>query len=118
METTVADVLEKAAERLEAKGWVQCMDGPEDGPNCARGAIAWEALAMNREWSLAGDALHEYLCRGGSWNGVVSYNDEPGREKEQVIDALKGAAKDLRNDGNDTVLPVRNRIQTANSNPY
>lgn len=50
----------------------------------------------------------QYLRRNGfQCHGTAGYNDSPARTKEEVIDALKGTAKDLRNQAdvdNSTVL--------------
>jgi hypothetical protein len=109
MET--ADILEKAAEVLETRGWCQYTYEAPSGEVCAIGAVrtaVWGApllMCVSREivqedYSKANGALKALADHVNFqyWPEIGAFwNDAPGRTKEEVIDAFKHAAKDLRN---------------------
>jgi hypothetical protein len=86
---TVRDVLHRAADLLEEFGWCQGRAGSKaDGAMCAGGAVI-EAVADFRNgpnfWTTWSRFCEKY--RGTSWN------DAPGRTKEEVVTALREAAE-------------------------
>lgn len=88
MSDTIADILERAAARVE-KGWTQ--QGMEDraGNVCALKAID---LAMGGRCSIstpAYDAFCEFIGRAG----IGIWNDAPGRTQQEVVAALREAAR-------------------------
>jgi hypothetical protein len=116
--TDLADILEKAVEILETDGWVQ--DAYRTDPDldtgrrahCAVGAIRqatgfyrWIDVAENGEelpsrW--VDDQRDRSLVTDSAINVIevedlISYNDDVGTKAEDVINLLKHAAKDLRN---------------------
>jgi hypothetical protein len=122
--TDPADILEAAADLLETNGWIQG-EFEFNGKFCAVGAIRQvsglyqSAVALqelgrtnmyNRDStdydictstsSAAESALSDSLGSQAVDGGLVyvpSWNDEPGRTADEVIDLMKHTAKDLRN---------------------
>jgi len=106
--TDAAGTLERAADLLETVGWVQNVSvqygyghNPErlgiDGPiqvvgYCASGALV-KAASTSQEYEVA----MAILARGMK-SSVIRWNDAPGRTKFEVVDAMRHAAKDLRNE--------------------
>lgn len=102
MET--ADILEKAAEVLDARGWCQGHYQDDQGQLCAVGAIrvaTWGTARWDHSNAveylasrMAQEAMSAHL---GVEDIAVGWNDRPGRTKDEVIDTFKHAAKELRN---------------------
>lgn len=101
-----AAILDEAANIIERNGWWQHFyhdPGSHlpmiDCAVCARGAInlAANRRAPNRPTKKSNNALsalERYLgISGQSPNSVADWNDEPDRTAEQVIAALRGAAR-------------------------
>lgn len=110
--TEPADVLEAAANLLESKGWGQgefmnAIDPDDATKFCAVGAIrtvTGYSLAGRRDEDYAvyrkryACSLQANVALGDKvGTDVVHWNDQPGRTAEEVIDALKQTAKDIRN---------------------
>lgn len=109
MET--ADVLEQAAEVLEQNGWVQgtlaVVNEDGTGSYCAMGAVR-KALGYFDHGIFGQDsrefrricyvaAVVDLALRQHLGTPVARWNDELAADKFEVIDTLKLAAKDLRN---------------------
>lgn len=114
----VAQILEAAADGLESGryGWTRgAMMHRHNGSvhHCAVGALAHETLALRgllpegecghhedalefRPLRKAEAALATHLGMAPRW-GTTVWNDDGARTKQQVIEALKEVAKDLRN---------------------
>jgi hypothetical protein len=93
MSDQVADVLDDAADLLERNGWAP---GIGDGGHCALGALYHVAgPSHRRENQLAVDALVAALGLERGY-AVAVWNDDPGRTKQQVLDAFRAAAKQER----------------------
>lgn len=93
----VADVLNDAADHLCFGGWVQgqhyrgtasCAVGALDRATQGKSALAIRAL----------ETFRQYL----GVRSVISWNDLPGRTADEVVNAMRHAAKELR-DGNISV---------------
>lgn len=109
MET--ADILEKAAEVLETRGWCQGTYHNPAGRVCAVGAVrtaVWGAPLLRdlerevstKDYVKVNEALMVLAEDIGlqNWNDLApGWNDHPDRTQDEVIDAFKHAAKDLRN---------------------
>ncbi|MGI8682037.1 MAG: DUF6197 family protein [Mycobacteriales bacterium] len=97
--TTVADVLDDAADYIETNGWCQkTMYAAGDGPHpaaCAMGAIL--RTAPEGHW-FVGRAIDELAHTVGHTvrRSSVAWNDDPDRTEQQVLDMLRLAAKDAR----------------------
>ncbi len=96
--TPAQRVLLDAAKYIEKYGWTQ--GGFFSQPHSdldKRPACAWGAIGSVAEWedkltTKAYMLLYRHLgCKGGC--GVPKWNDTPGRTKEQVVAALRGAAQ-------------------------
>jgi hypothetical protein len=89
--TQIAEVIENAAEYLKEYGWRQLKAGVHGESRCLVGALSSAAgtYALHMD---ARKAVESHL-----WLAAAVWNDMPGRTKEEVIDALIGTAKDLRN---------------------
>lgn len=87
MSKQVADVLDKARQRLVEKGWCQGTEENGSGECCALGAIIRSTRSPDLELD-ARIALRE-LTEG---YGIESWNDHPERTKAQVLGAFKRAA--------------------------
>lgn len=83
----VAETLERAAELLSVRGWIQGANNDLDGAMCARGAIL-EASGSGPLWHRAEERLCDYL----DIDSVVSWNDAMCMTAEDVIRALNEAA--------------------------
>jgi hypothetical protein len=107
---TPADVLLKAADRVQFGGWTQytfaqdaagrCVGATD--PNavkwCARGAIKAERLAPYR-FAQAVTVMEDYLNRDERepWS-LMTWNDQPGRTAGEVADTMRRVAKELSNE--------------------
>lgn len=91
----IADVLDDAADYIEANGWCQKHLESPTGEVCASGAI--RAVEPGAAWGDGYDALALFL---GLDNWLVSsiprWNDAPGRTEQEVLDAFRAAAKQQR----------------------
>lgn len=99
----IAEVLTRAADVIDERGWCQGEAWAPGGQVCAHGAI-WEALGIDRidydqgelttgarpVFGAACDAIRRHIGPGRS---VTGWNDEPGRTKDDVTAALRAAAK-------------------------
>lgn len=105
----LAEIYEMCAEELATKGWVQgSMWGPM-GSRCAFMVIVDCANTKTEASVPSVDILGTFtnhlsrseseFRRNVSPHPIVVWNDEPGRTKEEVIDAFIGCAKELRNKG-------------------
>ena len=99
----IAEVLDQAHDILLADGWCQHKLHQETGEHCSVGAISettrWRyAIKIAAESALA---EHLGLPRSTRWHlaceRIIPWNDAPGRTIDDVLDAFRGAAKDLRN---------------------
>jgi hypothetical protein len=98
MSDQVADVLDDAADLLERDGWIQ---GHETGPGgvCAMTAIAAASvdhIMVGRSIAAATEDALMGAVPGWENASVPAWNDDPGRTKQQVLDAFRAAAKQER----------------------
>jgi hypothetical protein len=77
----------EAAKYIEEHGWTQRIDKDEQGRVCALGAIAEITPNDSDVYELAWRCLRAYLKMPITW-----WNDEKGRNKEEVIDTMIKAA--------------------------
>lgn len=123
---TIADVIERAVDLYESEQIEWCQGGffnarDDDIPSsahriisaCAWGSLIIAAAAGNSEnaWDLTCDRVKQMtdpawtLANLAKMNleaylgvsEIPRYNDEWGRTKQEVIEAMKGTAKELRN---------------------
>lgn len=105
---TVSQVLSGAADYIDKHGWVQGQMQDTKGRCCAVGAIAVAASEVSEEnvWAIRSDAENrlartlvdeETLSIAGDVLGrfdlIVRWNDESGRTKDEVVQALRQAAE-------------------------
>ena len=96
----VADALDDAAGALEALGWCQGAFESVTGKRCALGAI--EAACKQQgagyvDAHLQMAAEHQLGTHIGIGHFCIpKWNDQPGRTEQQVLDALRAAAKEAR----------------------
>lgn len=95
MSKQTADVLKRAKERLETRGWVQGNFETARGC-CAVGAIIAETLHNNDAFYAAENALDEAL---GMYAVLITeWNDDPSRTKEEVLSLFdKAIENELKN---------------------
>ena len=93
---TPREVLLAAADHIEAHGWTQGKWGHAGEPCCAEGAIV--AVLEGRGtgvfgplWEAACDA--KQLLRNVLPTQITSWNDAPGRTRDEVVRALREAAR-------------------------
>lgn len=88
---TAREVLLKAAEHIERYGWLQGARGKTGQPCCAVGAIN---AVGGCDRSSRDDAIETLKRNIGLARpfAIQNWNDAPGRTKEDVIAALRGAA--------------------------
>ncbi|QTF81819.1 hypothetical protein SEA_GUEY18_34 [Gordonia phage Guey18] len=93
-----SEVFDAAADILEKDGWSQGKLHQPDGSHCALGALAVasetkvcdETITLNERWPRLYSKLAHYL---DSWD-IPDWNDYPERTAQEVIDALRGLAKE------------------------
>ncbi len=87
-----------AADVIEQRGWCQCRLGTQDGAVCAGGAVlsagnCWEGhLSSNPIAAEAARRLRAHIGPGYTCGNIASWNDEPGRTKEEVLATLRAVA--------------------------
>ena len=93
-----AELLEKVADRFESEAliWIQGKLGMPQQTACLVGGVSFTSTNAQVE-QLAYKALWEAIDKVSH---LPAWNDQPGRTKEEVIDLLRRAAKDLRNVAN------------------
>ena len=96
---TPSDILRAAADRIERYGWTQHESGQDGQRMCvlmALGAACDDAGDRGRNepslWRSAKSALERHVRIGSGF--VSNWNDAPGRTVDEVLAALRGAAKE------------------------
>jgi hypothetical protein len=102
-----SEVLDKAADLIEERGWRQGGAGwgdTPDAPLCLEGGIL---AALGREWHMVGNftathdefqtcpsylAVRSYLGMTEVWQDVYDFNDDPDRTAAEVIEVLRACA--------------------------
>lgn len=103
-----AEQLEHAADLIEARGWRQGSRGyPIAKPGRHPALCLVEALAMSGLRTMDALSIHLDLPPGGRKGRrtrdltpaerLVRWNDDPQRSEGDVLDALRGCAKEIRN---------------------
>lgn len=91
-----SNILYRSADVLMLHGWIQ---GRPSGPDgfCVLGAIGLisGADALEPPTELVSRALRDVIGRGS----LIEWNDDPGRTKSEVIQALQEAARRVNPDG-------------------
>lgn len=113
--TAVADILRKAADRIEERGWYHGAWLGPDGQRCAGQAIKEICLetaigppdhigcAVCAQTLL--NAVVTHLTRYLRWDSIPMWNDAPRRTASEVIDAIRACATWLEIDISRTVAP-------------
>lgn len=108
----VGDVLEAAANRIEKFGWTQREYGSRYVGYCILGAIQHEIGYWRDLANAAEDYLVQYMDKHGYFDEIYRempgsemckifiavWNDMEGRDKFEVIELLRQAAKEWRNE--------------------
>ena len=98
----VGMVLLEAADYIEWHGWCQDRVESPGGAVCALGAIchATNDLVAQRLLAFSPPNILARLKKvigvarlDESWHDIQNWNDAPGRTKEEVVAALRGAAR-------------------------
>jgi hypothetical protein len=106
-----SEILEQAADVIEQRGWTTHTTYDGKGRVCAWGAMlvaaGWDprVMSLSRERMDSLDAAAR-IARSARrfvdnhmlslFGSVTSWNDMPGRTKQEVLDMLRSAAKELR----------------------
>jgi hypothetical protein len=94
-----AQILDGGADWIETHGWRQDgLVGPNGGV-CAVKAMCHASKPWT-DFAYALETLKSHLDLPANVD-VAIWNDTPGRTKYEVIDAMRGAAKELRNRENE-----------------
>jgi hypothetical protein len=97
--TKESELLRRAAEIIEENGWRQGWKADGDTV-CVVDALAaaWRPWSPEVGWLLAADRVKDVL---GLWVGTAlhDWNDEPGRTKQEVLDAFNRAAQQAEEEG-------------------
>lgn len=98
---SVATVLNQCADHLEQYGWCQFELGYPQQPMCAIGVLSHhtsgeKSIPMS-SYTKARNAIAAYVGvhYGAGKGGLVDWNNTPGRTKEEVIAAFRGAANSV-----------------------
>lgn len=107
---TVEEALEAAATLIEQYGWAQGTMGSRTTGFCMFGALEAVWYPADREYPrFAWDVLQHMRERVGKVLpvnvGIVEWNDDPTRTKEQVILALRSAAANRPTEGEEHGVP-------------
>jgi hypothetical protein len=102
---TVADALDAAADKIERDGWYQGdffpgageawgSEGAVGKPVCVMGALFSVCTNADRfvDWDLNNQATLQ-LGEVANTGSLAQWNDTPGRTEQEVLDALRLAAK-------------------------
>lgn len=103
----VAEILENAADLLEVHGWCQDRSRDDEGRMCAMGAL-YQSTFGPGVWECPSrveyDTEHGYLeatralnRKIGTQRSIPGWNDNSERTADEVIEAIKATAKDIRN---------------------
>lgn len=86
----VKDALLRTAAILETKGWTQRVYESEEGKYCLIGALEQATGGLQRTplFDKARGALLNVLHEG-----IITFNDEPGRTAEEVISVVREVAE-------------------------
>lgn len=95
-----SEVLDRAADRIDERGWTVGHTGPPSGPNCAEGAIIYES----RQWLELIIRCKGFLLASirevRPTNSVIGWNDlTPGLTQEEVVAEVRHAANLARKAG-------------------
>ena len=91
---TTAEILREAAEYIGEHGWIQGQLSNPDGKRAAKSdAVADTYDAIEALWNYLELPSVEQL--GSGLHPVARWNDAPGRSAEDVILAMKCAAKEV-----------------------
>ena len=96
----VGKILLEAADYIERRGWCQHTPEGHAGKVCAVGALLYVATNMNHPvwgpvWGMSSLALLA-SARLGKYlgtDGIESWNDTLGRTEDEVVAALRAAAR-------------------------
>ena len=103
---TPQGILNAAADLIERTGWTQgfsaldsygdsCyISSPAATCYCAYGAVIKSHADLGGGRGLLGPAFDIFRANAQTTDGVIDWNDQPGRTKEEVIAALRGASND------------------------
>ena len=94
----VDDTLNLAAELVEKRGWTQKTYETRDGQVCLMGAVHM-ALGIEPNVFTDDETFNIYLAARDRLQDIldvdspIEWNDQPERTKEQVVSALRAAAR-------------------------
>lgn len=91
----VANQIDRAADYIEANGWVQRTAFRDRGGALPAACIAG-ALVATYATNQTFHALTDHLGLTDGRLGIGSWNDKPGREQWEVLLAMRFAAKRVR----------------------
>lgn len=102
----VAEILEAAANRLEKFGWIQGKLYKVGHGYCAVGAIKESSFGQTYDMIVVTAIVESYLKNymkkhdyfTDDIKSIPQWNDQPGRENFEVIDLMRQAAKEWRNE--------------------
>lgn len=87
-----------AADDLDANGWLQGFWGDKDGPHCLLGVISKYAPMGKWQDLLRGLASQIGVKDDGSGSLLIKWNNDPVRTKDEVVSALRSAARSCATD--------------------
>lgn len=98
---TISDVLSRAADLIEQRGWCRWIQEERDGSLCIAGAIAIASGGTASSRASCGEggplywpAIQQFIKFVGVKDcGPAPWNNDPDRTKSQVLDTLRAAAK-------------------------
>lgn len=101
------NILSRAADLIDARGLAKCIQEDSEGRLCIHGAITladkkplyWTSLDPDSDLSKACEGICNYLHAQGwgegvSKRGAAYWNNRPERTKDEVVEALRNAAKE------------------------
>lgn len=94
----IADIMEEAAARFDASGWGQGIGRSEP---CLLDMVSTVCIGRRTAGNQKIDEftfINDLLDKSVPQIEVTAWNDQPGRQKQEVIDLLRSTAKDLRNE--------------------
>ncbi|MFE7797024.1 hypothetical protein [Nocardia sp. NPDC057440] len=93
-------IIEEAIKRLNTHGWIQGSYGSRREGYCMLGALSdSSAIAVLSDLGdapfQAGRAVRAVLERNYNYHKLESFNDTPGRTKEEVVNVLRLAIEEV-----------------------
>ena len=94
-----SEVVERAIEILDQRGWCQCQASDDEGRVCMSWAVGRAAITERFDDTRQRGRVLDHISAITGGLSVPYWNDQAGRTFDEVRDKLTETAKDLRDRG-------------------